>query len=81
MYLLGDLYLQTGDKANARNAFQYGAFNSSNAKQQRVSLFNYAKLSYELGYEDVALKQMRTYLDQYPKSDYVLVHDRFHFDK
>ena len=30
MYLLGDLYLRTNQKANARNAFQYSADNSSN---------------------------------------------------
>ena len=70
MYLLGDLYLQTNDKPNARSAFQFGAFNSSNKKQQKVSLFNYAKLSYELGYEDVALKEMKNYLNNYPKSEY-----------
>ncbi len=70
MYLLGDLYLQTGDKANARNAFQFGAKNSSNAAQQKVSLFNYAKLSYELGYQDVALKEMQAYLNQFPRSEY-----------
>jgi len=38
MYLLGDLYLKTGQKANARNAFQYSAFNSSNKVQQRVCI-------------------------------------------
>ncbi|MBC7937415.1 MAG: tetratricopeptide repeat protein [Rhizobacter sp.] len=70
MYLLGDLYLQTGEKANARNAFQYSAFNSSNALQQKVSRFNYAKLSYELGYQDVALKEMKAYLKDYPGSEY-----------
>ncbi len=70
MYLLGDLYLKTGEKANARNAFQYSAFNSSNALQQKVSRFNYAKLSYELGYQDVALKEMKAYLKDYPNSEY-----------
>ncbi len=55
MYLLGDAYLRTGQKANARNAFLMCARNSSNQKQQEVSQFNYAKLSYELGYQDVAL--------------------------
>jgi len=69
MYLLGDLYLKTGQKANARNAFQYSAFNSSNKVQQRVSRFNYAKLSYELGYQDVALKEMKGYVKDYPNSD------------
>ncbi|RYY46783.1 MAG: tetratricopeptide repeat protein [Chitinophagaceae bacterium] len=70
MYLLGDLYLKTGEKTNARNAFQYSAFNSSNLLQQKVSRFNYAKLSYELGYQDIALKEMKAYLEDYPGSEY-----------
>jgi tetratricopeptide (TPR) repeat protein len=70
MYLLGDLYLKTDQKANARTAFQYSAYNSSNALQQRVSRFNYAKLSYELGYQDVALNEMKSYLKSYPNSEY-----------
>ena len=70
MYLLGDLYLQTNQKANARNAFQYSAFNSSNKMQQKVSRFNYAKLSYELGYQDVALNEMKKYIRDYPNSEY-----------
>lgn len=70
MYLLGDLYLRTNQKANARSAFQFSAANSSNRKQQEISRFNYAKLSYELGYQDVALKDMNTFLDLYPASAY-----------
>ena len=70
MYLLGDLYLRTNQKANARNAFQYCAYNGSNAVQQKVSRFNYAKLSYELGYQDVALNEMKTYIRDYPASEY-----------
>ena len=70
MYVLGDLYLRTNQKANARNAFQYAAFNSSNPQQQKVSRFNYAKLSYELGFQDVALNEMKKYLADYPSSEY-----------
>ena len=70
MYLLGDCYLRTGQKANARNAFQFCAFNSSNKKQQEISTFNYAKLSYELGYQDIALNEMRRFLNNYPNSVY-----------
>lgn len=69
MYILGDIYLKKGDKANARNAFQYGAYNNSNLSQQRVSLFNYAKLSYELGYQDLAMKELKHYLNTYPNSE------------
>jgi tetratricopeptide (TPR) repeat protein len=70
MYLLGDCYLRTNQKANARNAFQYSAYNSSNKLQQQVSRFNYAKLSYELGYQDIALSEMKKYLNDYPNSEY-----------
>ncbi len=70
MYILGDLYLQTGQKANARNAFQYSAFNNSNPDQQRVSRFNYAKLSYELGYPGIALEELKNFIRDYPSSEY-----------
>ncbi len=70
MYLLGDLYLKTGNKLNARTAFQYCAYNSSNALQQKVSRFNYAKLSFELGYQDIALTEIKSYLNTYPNSEY-----------
>ncbi len=70
MYLLGDLYLRTNQKVNARNAFQYSADNSSNPFQQEVSRFNYAKLSYELGYNDIALSSANQFLKQYPNQIY-----------
>lgn len=70
MYLLGDLYLRTNQKVNARNAFQYSANNSSNRRQQEISRFNYAKLSYELGYQDIALNDMKAFVDLYPGSVY-----------
>jgi TolA-binding protein len=70
MYLLGDLYLRTNQKVNARNAFQYSANNSSNRKQQEISRFNYAKLSYELGYQDIAMNEMKKFVDLYPNSAY-----------
>ena len=70
MYLLGDCYLRNNQKENARNAFQYCAYNNSNATQQKVSRFIYAKLSYELGYHDVALNEMKKYLNDYPNSEY-----------
>ncbi len=70
MYLLGDCYLRTNQKENARNAFQYCAYNSSNTKQQEVSRFIYAKLSYELGYQDIALNELKKFLNDYPSSEY-----------
>ena len=70
MYLLGDAYLKTGQKANARNAFLFGASNNSNQKQKEISRFQYAKLSYELGYQDEALNSLRSFLNDYPNSHY-----------
>lgn len=70
MYLLGDAYLKTGEKTNARNAFLFCSVNSSNDAQRQVSMFNYAKLSYELGYQDVALTELKKFLDSYPQSEY-----------
>ncbi len=71
MYLLADAYLKTGQKANARNAFLFCSTNSSNDAQKEISLFNYAKLSYELGYQDVALTSFREFISGYPKSEYI----------
>ena len=70
MYLLGDAYLKTGQKSNARNAFLFCASNSSDRKQQEISKFQYAKLSYELGYQDEALNGLRNFLNDYPNSTY-----------
>ena len=70
MYLLGDAYLKLGQKPNARNAFAYCAANSSIAAQKEVALFNYAKLSYELGYQDIALNELKKFITDYPQSVY-----------
>lgn len=70
MYLLGDAYLKTGQKANARNAFLFCAINSSNPTQQEISRFNYGKLSYELGFHDIALNELQQFLTTYPNSTY-----------
>ncbi len=71
MYYLGDAYLKTGQKANARNAFLFCSSNSSNQQQREISLFNYAKLSYELGYHDVALAEFQKFVQAYPNSSYI----------
>ena len=70
MYLLGDSYLKVGEKPNARNAFLFCASNSSNKTQKEISKFQYAKLSYELGYQDEALNSLSSFLADYPQSAY-----------
>lgn len=68
MYLLAKAYLQKGDKENARNAFGFSAANNSNAAQREISLFYYSKLSYELGYQGLALSELKKFLQWYPSS-------------
>jgi TolA-binding protein len=70
MYLLGDAYLKTGQKANARNAFLFCASNSSNPEQKEISKYQYAKLSYELGFQDEALNSLSSFIADYPNSKY-----------
>jgi len=70
MYLLADAYLKTGQKPSARSAFLFCALNSSNLTQKEISKFNYGKLSYELGYTDVALNELKDFVAAYPRSDY-----------
>ncbi len=71
MYLLADAYLKTNDKANARTAFQFCAANNSNSAQKEVSSFNYAKLSYDLGYMDIALRAFEDFIKKYSGSVYI----------
>jgi len=71
MYLLADAYLKTDQKTNARNAFLFCASNNSNATQKEISSFSYAKLSYELGYLDIALKGLQNFISSYPSSGYI----------
>lgn len=70
MYLLADSYLELGQKPSARSAFLFCALNSSNAGQKEISKFNYGKLSYELGYTDIALTELKGFLSAYPRSQY-----------
>ena len=70
MYLLGDAYLKTGQKSNARNAFLFCTSNSSNPTQKEISKYQYAKLSYELGFQDESLNSLRSFLNDYPVSTY-----------
>jgi tetratricopeptide (TPR) repeat protein len=70
MYLLGDAYLRTGQKSNARNAFLFCSSNSSNAQQKEISKYQYAKLSYELGFQDEALNSLGSFITDYPSSKY-----------
>ncbi len=70
MYLLGDCYLKTSDKASARNAFGICASMPYNSGQREAALLLHAKLSYETGYSDDAMRSVRTLLKDFSTGPY-----------
>ena len=70
-YALGDCYLKTSQKDKARSAFQSAASMDYDEAIKQNSLFNYGKLSFELGYSTDAIQSFENYLDKYPSGAYV----------
>ncbi len=70
MYLLSDCYLKTNDKKSARNALGLCAEMPFNPGQQEASMILYARLSYEMGYNDDAVNQLNNLLSAYSASKY-----------
>ena len=70
MYLLGDCYLKINDKKSARNAFGISADMPYNRGQQEASLLLYGKLSYDIGYNDDAVRSFTTLIQEFPQSKY-----------
>ncbi|MFD1769642.1 tetratricopeptide repeat protein [Sphingobacterium suaedae] len=68
MITLGDSFLKTGNKQSARNAFFRASKLDFDPQLKEEGLFNYAKLSYELEFHQVALDATQEYLETYPKS-------------
>ncbi len=66
LYSLGDCYIKTNQKEKARNAFGQCARLNFDKEIQKLSSFNYGKLSYELGYPKDAIRSLTTFIDKYP---------------
>src|SRR5206468_8279220 len=60
----------TGVQTCALPIFLFCASNSSSPALKEVSKYNYARLSYELGYQDEALNSLQSFLSDYPNSTY-----------
>ena len=65
MITLGDSFIKTGNKQSARNAFFKASKLDFDPQWKEEGLFNYAKLSYELEFHQVALDAVQEYLDTY----------------
>jgi TolA-binding protein len=68
--ILGDCYLQKGDKQRSRLAFGQASELNYDKKIKEESLYNYAKLTYETAYSPFgeAITAFQEYIDLYPGS-------------
>ena len=68
--ILGDCYLQKGDKTRARLAFGQASVLNYDKKIKEEALFNFAKLTYETAYAPFgeAIAAFQEYIDLYPSS-------------
>ena len=68
--ILGDCYLQKGDKTRARLAFGQASNLNYDKSIKEEALFNYAKLTYETAYSPFgeAIAAFQEYIDLYPGS-------------
>lgn len=71
MIILGDSFLKLGNKQSARNAFFKASKLDFDPLLKEQGLLNYAKLSYELEFHQVALDATQEYLKTYPRSIHV----------
>jgi len=67
-YTLGNVFLKVNNKQSARNAFLAASNLDFDRALQEDALYQYAKLSYELQFNNQALDAIRLYLKNYPRS-------------
>ena len=67
-YVLGDVFLKMNDKQSARNAYFLASKFTFDPYLQEDALYEYAKLSYDLDFNNQALDATRLYLKNYPTS-------------
>ncbi|MBQ4822188.1 tetratricopeptide repeat protein [Aquimarina sp. MMG016] len=70
-YHLAESYLKTDQKQQALNAFKNASEMDFEAKIKEDALYNYAKLSYDIGNSfESAPKVLQSYLDTYPNTEF-----------
>ena len=70
LYLMGDSYIQLGDKTRARTAFMEASSMEFDPFVRENALFNYGKVSYELGFSNTSVSTLKEFLSTYPNSKY-----------
>lgn len=67
-YYLGILYLKQGNKQYALNSFNHSRSYPKDKKLAEESVFQYAKISYDVGKTDIAISEFEKFLKDYPAS-------------
>lgn len=70
MYQMAKCYVKIGQKKDAKNAFLQSARLDFNPTIKEESIFQYAKLSYELSFTNDALITLKKFIVDYPNSVY-----------
>lgn len=65
-YYLGILYLKSGEKQLALNAFNYARKVPGDSKLAEEALFQFAKVSYDAGKTEQAINEFESFLAKYP---------------
>jgi TolA-binding protein len=65
-YLMANCFVRTGDKLRARTAYDFAAQLKFSPVIQEQSMFNYAKVSYDMGFQKEGIEALRQYLKSYP---------------
>ena len=67
---MGDCFLKINNKQSAYNAFRFASRDTFDQKIREEALFTYAKLSFELNYQPVAINAMNELMTLFPESKY-----------
>jgi TolA-binding protein len=70
-YQLAVSFLKLNRKQNAFNAFSEARRMSHIQDIKEIAHFNYVKLAFELGYQNVAVPELNTFIETYPESEFI----------
>lgn len=70
-YYLGIVYLKTGEKPLALNAFDYSRRVPHDADLAAEAAFQFAKVAFDVGRTDQAIEEFERFLAQYPRNGHV----------
>ncbi len=70
-YILGDCFIRQNKKQNALNAFKAASAMDFDPTIKEESLYDYAKLTYEISYQPLAIDAFQQFIKTYPHSTHL----------